>query len=93
MNITDLQPVIWNRLSKIISNQKIGTSYLFSGPNGSGKEWTAIEFSKLLNCELKNSLPCNTCTSCHKFSKLQHENLNLIFQFLPLQNQKLNLIH
>ena len=79
MNAADLQPSIWNRLGKIISNQKIGTSYLFSGPNGSGKEWTAIEFSKLLNCESKNSIPCNTCASCQKFSKLQHENLNLIF--------------
>ena len=47
MNISEAQPFIWQRLNKIKSNDKIGTSYLFSGPVGCGKEWCAIEFSKL----------------------------------------------
>ena len=44
MNISEAQPFVWRRLTKIKSNNKIGNSYLFSGPVGCGKEWSAIEF-------------------------------------------------
>ena len=79
MNISEAQPFVWKRLTKIKSNKKIGNSYLFSGPVGCGKEWSAIEFSKLINCESHEFSSCASCSSCLKFSNLQHENLNLIF--------------
>ena len=79
MNISEAQPFVWKRLTKIKSNKKIGNSYLFSGPVGCGKEWSAIEFSKLINCESREFSSCASCSSCLKFSNLQHENLNLIF--------------
>ena len=88
MNISEAQPFIWQRLSKIKSNDKIGTSYLFSGPVGCGKEWCAIEFSKLINCELEQSAPCSSCASCQKFSALQHENLNLVFPLPSISKSK-----
>ena len=88
MKISDAQPLIWDRLSKARTKQKIGTSYLFSGQNGSAKEWLAIEFSKLLNCDLDDFLSCNSCSSCMKFSKLQHENLNLIFPLPSMAKSK-----
>ena len=79
MNISEAQPFVWKRLTKIKSNKKIGNSYLFSGPVGCGKEWSAIEFSKLINCESHEFSSCISCPSCLKFSNLQHENLNLVF--------------
>ena len=79
MNISEAQPFVWKRLTKIKSNKKIGNSYLFSGPVGCGKEWSAIEFSRLINCESHEFSSCASCSSCLKFSNLQHESLNLIF--------------
>ena len=88
MNISEAQPFVWQRLSKIKSNDKIGTSYLFSGSVGSGKEWCAIEFSKLINCKSDGPLSCRLCSSCLKFSSLQHENLNLIFPLPSISKSK-----
>ena len=88
MKISDAQPLIWDQLSKARTKQKIGIAYLFSGQNGSAKEWLAIEFSKLLNCDLNDFLSCNSCPSCIKFSKLQHENLNLIFPLPSMAKSK-----
>ena len=88
MNISGAQPSIWERLSRIKSSEKIGSSYLFSGPPGCGKEWCAVEFSKLINCETSSTSICNSCPSCKKFSILQHENLNLVFPLPSISNSK-----
>ena len=79
MIASNVQPKVWSRLRKIKSSDKIGTAYLFSGSSGSGKEWLAVEFSKLINCETNNNDLCSSCSSCVKLSKLQHENLHCIF--------------
>ena len=50
MNIIDFQPVIWNVLLKSIRLNKLSNAYLFYGPEGCGKEWTALEFARILNC-------------------------------------------
>ena len=51
MIFSDLQPIKWDSLLRAKSNNRIGSAYLFSGPRGCGKEWGAIEFAKLMNCE------------------------------------------
>ena len=83
--IYSVQSRVWQVLSKIAISSRIGSSYLFSGPKGSGKEALAIKFSQILNCDIKSNLPCNKCSSCKRFNKLQHENLNLVF---PLPTPK-----
>ena len=42
---------VWNFLSRINKSKKIGSTYLFSGPQGSGKEAISIKFAQLINCE------------------------------------------
>ncbi len=42
MKAFNIQPEVWSRLTRIKSNDKVGTSYLFTGNSGSGKEWMAI---------------------------------------------------
>ena len=63
MIFSDLQPLIWEKLSKINKNDRVGSAYTFSGQKGSAKEWGAIEFAKLLNCEGKIDGICNNCSS------------------------------
>ena len=83
--IYDAQSRVWNFLSKIVGSSRIGSSYLFSGPEGCGKEALSIKFFQFLNCEKRVEKPCNNCPSCTRSLKLQHEKLNLIF---PLPTPK-----
>ncbi|MGY8751291.1 MAG: DNA polymerase III subunit [Fidelibacterota bacterium] len=78
MIFSDLQKQIWKRLYRIKSNDRIGSAYCFSGPSGSGKEYAAIEFAKLLNCQKPEEVPCNKCSSCLKFKSLQHPNVKIV---------------
>lgn len=56
-------------------------SLLFSGPEGSGKEYTAIEFARKLCCA--EAEPCGpgraTCGSCARAALLEHPGIELIF--------------
>ncbi|MFL2997385.1 MAG: hypothetical protein ACJZ1Q_01405, partial [Candidatus Neomarinimicrobiota bacterium] len=83
--IYDAQSRVWNFLSKIVGSSRIGSSYLFSGPEGCGKEAVSIKFFQLLNCEKRVEKPCNNCPSCTRSLKLQHEKLNLIFPLPTLK--------
>ena len=86
------QSKIWRILLNIVESSRIGSAYLFSGPQGSGKEALAIKFAQFLNCELKSKFCCNKCSSCKRFFRLQHENLNLIFPLpTPKNSNKDNL--
>jgi DNA polymerase-3 subunit delta' len=78
MIFKDYQPMVWERLLRAKSNNRVGSAYLFTGSRGCGKEWGAIEFAKLLNCENASGTSCNRCPSCAKFVGLQHPNLKLI---------------
>ena len=79
---------VWTLLSKINKSKKIGSTYLFSGPQGSGKEAISIKFAQLINCEQQWEYPCDTCASCKRFSRLQHENLNIILPLPAPKNSK-----
>jgi DNA polymerase III delta prime subunit len=54
---------------------------LFTGPDGSGKEYTAIDFARRLLCE--NDEPCKLdgkkCVSCLRVSVLEHPGIHLIY--------------
>jgi DNA polymerase-3 subunit delta' len=54
---------------------------LFDGPEGSGKEFAAIEFARALQCE--KDTPCRLdgpkCTSCLRASILEHPGIHLIY--------------
>ena len=50
--VCSAQEQVWSQLNQISLSKKLGSAYLFSGPPGCGKEGIAIQFAKLLNCEL-----------------------------------------
>lgn len=54
---------------------------LFDGPEGSGKEFSAIEFARSLQCEKMEvcQLDGPTCGSCLRASVLEHPGIHLIY--------------
>lgn len=66
-------------LINAIETGRIAHAYLFSGPDGVGKDAAAIEFAKVVNCETAGGSACDRCDSCLKFSSLQHPNLTMVF--------------
>jgi DNA polymerase-3 subunit delta' len=56
-------------------------SLLFTGPEGTGKEYTAIDFARRLCCE--RAEPCELdgelCESCRMASRLEHPGIHLIY--------------
>jgi len=54
------------QLESIYQAGKVSHAYLFSGPSGVGKHYTARLFSALLNCGETNG--CGTCTTCNQIN-------------------------
>ena len=70
-------------LSEQIRNNKIPHAYIFMGESGTGKMMTAIEFAKILNCEItdyteSNFGPCNHCLSCEHIQNKLFPDLHII---------------
>jgi DNA polymerase III, gamma/tau subunits len=60
-------------LKAIISGNKYGSTYLFSGPTGTGKTTLGRIFSKAALCDnVTDGEPCGVCDSCQQFAKQQH---------------------
>ena len=65
-------------LQKAIASGRISHSYLFSGPDGVGKETVARIFAKVLNCKEGGVDACERCTSCRKAEKGIHPDISTI---------------
>jgi DNA polymerase-3 subunit delta' len=67
------QEVAKSVLKSAIKENKVHHSYLFFGPEGSGKKSTALEFAKALNCpNIKDGEPCDSCSYCRRISQNNH---------------------
>ena len=80
-----MQSALWERVILSKKNNRIGSAYLFSGPNGSAKEALALKFSAYLNCNESTMEPCGICSSCKRIIAFQHENHHLI---VPIPSDK-----
>lgn len=78
-------PLVGNKhitefLSRGIANKNLTGTYIFSGPDNLGKTTIANFFAKVLFCENNGpeskSLPCETCSSCNKFSNINKEDIS-----------------
>jgi len=58
---------------------RIASSYLFIGKEGSGTVEVAKEFAKLLNCKSPVENPCDNCQSCHQIDKGIHPDVHWYF--------------
>ena len=67
-------------LTKSLKENKVSSSYIFVGSEGTGKKLTAIEFTKAVNCLNlnKNTEACEDCQSCNEISKQYSPDLKII---------------
>ena len=77
----DLGHVRVERFLASVRRDKV-PSLLFTGPVGSGKEYTAIEFARRVCCG--EPTPCNlkeddVCESCRKASLLEHPGIHFVY--------------
>jgi DNA polymerase-3 subunit delta' len=56
-------------LQSQIESNRVGTSYIFYGPEGVGKTLTASTFAKAVNCEGNRIDSCDKCKSCIEIDK------------------------
>ncbi len=58
-------------LTKSLKKDKVSSSYIFVGSEGTGKKFAAIEFTKVINCSNlnKNLEACDNCHSCNEINK------------------------
>src|SRR3990167_3783637 len=63
-------------LQNSLKERRRGISYLFYGPDGVGKSFTAKQFAKSLNCREDAPDSCEQCPSCFKSDKLEHPDLH-----------------
>jgi len=73
-----IQKAVIQRFSNCMTTGRFSHAYLFYGPEGSGKEAIALEIAKALNCQHRESKPCNECASCTKISQLRHPDVKFI---------------
>ncbi len=67
------------KLLSIAAAGKLGQPFLLVGPEGSGKENTALEFARLINCAESGTCgPGNLCESCVKTLSFQHPDIRWI---------------
>jgi len=58
---------------------KLGQTFLFIGPDGSGKETTALEIARVFNCSAPAECrPESLCESCQKVATFQHPDVRWI---------------
>ncbi len=67
-------------LTKSQKENKISSSYIFVGSEGTGKKLTAIEFTKAVNCLNlnKNLEACDNCHSCNEIDKQYCPDLKIV---------------
>lgn len=70
-------------LQKAVASGRLAHAYLFTGPEGTGKESVAFELAKVLNCEnsaaARENGSCGTCRSCREIDSFLHPDIEYIF--------------
>jgi DNA polymerase-3 subunit delta' len=94
-DIIAAQPRAWSILSRSFLNDRVASTYLFSGPYGAGHWAMTLAFTSLLNCEQpiddidgegnRTVRPCRVCRHCRAIA---HGNFEGFFPVVPLQPYK-----
>jgi DNA polymerase-3 subunit delta' len=71
-----------------LRNDRLPHAYLFTGPDGTGKDAVAMELGRVLNCERRSDEACDLCRHCRSASLLQHPDIKLIFPLPVGKNEE-----
>ncbi|MCM8779471.1 MAG: DNA polymerase III subunit delta' [Candidatus Omnitrophica bacterium] len=71
---------IFNFLINSFRESRVSHAYLFLGPEGVGKAFTAKLFAQFINCENRKENPCFECISC---VKIEHNNHPDVYWIKP----------
>ncbi len=66
-------------LRSAYASGRLSHAYLFHGPDGVGKETTALEFARALHCESPGLDCCGECGACRMADSLSHPDTHLVF--------------
>jgi DNA polymerase-3 subunit delta' len=70
-------------LKTALGTGRFAHAYLFSGPEGSGKESVAFEIARILNCTHPDATgqagSCGECESCRQAARFMHPNIEYLF--------------
>jgi len=73
------RPAVVSRFQRMRTTDTLGQTFLFSGPEGSGKETTALEIARVFNCvDPRGCGESNLCESCRKAVTFQHPDIRWI---------------
>lgn len=67
------------QLTAAFESGRLPHGYLFHGPEGVGKETTALELAASLNCEEGGLSGCGTCKACGMAARFSHPDIHLVF--------------
>ncbi len=92
-DISRIQSRAWQSLAKSYQLGRIGGTYLFHGPEGTGKWSLAIWLAALLNCDQSGvpeegclPSPCGQCWECRSIFSLNFEGLYFALPIPPHRN-------
>jgi DNA polymerase-3 subunit delta' len=66
------QPRAIDALHAALRSGSVHHAYLFAGPEGVGKELTAVGLAQALTCQVKPNEGCGTCDGCTRLAKGSH---------------------
>jgi len=66
------QPQATSALLKALAAHQVHHAWLFSGPDGVGKELAALGLAQALTCPEKPYVGCGKCSSCVRIAKRNH---------------------
>src|SRR5690606_15765070 len=73
-------------LRNMLERGRVPHGLLFHGPAGVGKQLTAYEFAKALNCQTHEADACDTCLNCRKIA---HRNFPDIITVAPVKRSRI----
>ena len=76
-NVVGQSRVKKNLISSIV-NQRLAHAYLFTGPQGVGKDALALALALGLNCENRKVGGCGACPTCFRVMKLEDPGFHFI---------------
>ncbi|MFY0575073.1 DNA polymerase III subunit delta' [Cystobacter fuscus] len=70
------QPRAIDALQSALRSGSVHHAYLFAGPEGVGKELTAVGLAQALTCPEQPDVGCGTCSSCTRIAKGAHPDVS-----------------